>query len=1139
MPDHTNSSSPFTFPFPFPYPCYMGYQGHMLQPYPHPLLSETQQDGQNDKDEGSAESQEEQGIEYRDGMAFMSTVEEEPEQDAQVADAYGMGMMPFASHLPSDAFPNMPAYAYAYGYQPNQPIPMPVTQPERQQPSGLFDITPLSFEFHPYSEMRTDRLALPNGTVAVAVAMLRVRNLMTWKVPVDMLGNLVKAETPNGKPLPLAVKLIPTDPTFIQVFAKPGTKGKAIDHSLIPGRDHMVACVTAISGSNSEMGSIRFRISCTDKGVTTVSVDLKKMREMTGKKIPTKPVDDAQKKADGKKDGQGEASKDLGKDTAPTKSGAEKKDDITQLVASKGPSEHERAASTADRDKASQNADTSVPQSAAASGKATEPAHKADAARQPTQSPASQEKDATKAGSETGPIYRATVIPQYNRSFVPPTRPIQPPLPGAKIPQGTPWTDAVAAAFDAVKRDTIPNIKGDVTFIEETPKILQGLGFPNLPWVHDRAHLAREAMAKMSREDPDGHGVYRELLDGLSAWLLAPVAVFEPITHIGCVDILLDAVDQFGAPFLACCGLDVIYVNHQPRAQAIRIISIHSRDGIVKMLEEATEQGRMIAVSKKRLKSLTERWDVRGGKPSKTLRPKSAHGGQIPETWQMALEHQLAEERKNAAAKASRVAANAGKGKKKGKGGNQAANVRGTIDDGTKVRAFLKADRIAKVNDKARREAERQAKNGGTPASVRPGRATRNASQGGNRQNGSNKGGSGNNASQANRNRKHKGKKNSGNGASNGISGKGGSKPGMRQPQTSGGKGGNAGGKPFVDGSDGWKSPLMVAMDESDQRARKRLKQEQKKQRRAERKAEKRARQQEEAAAAKAKAAWQQGMTTAPSDATKPQAAAMDVKAKDADKTEGAKKPANAQDVVAAVTAAIGNGAMAKMADGASASAKSSKPSGTKAQQTVMLSRKQAQADGQRFAPGHGKTSKQGGNKPAKKVIVQNADVFMDDSGKTVRVPVKVDADTGTRKHTNAADKPSGGHTPKVDAKTEQGKPGPVTKAPGLNKARGQASPQAKAGGDVPSRHKTDVQAAQAKAKADMAAKPSQKLNPQAPPKPNAEGNAPKADGSKAGKPADAVGTMRPVRKRKAVRRRPGDKGKGVPERPTPDGDSK
>lgn len=1120
MPDHTNPPIPPTFPLPIPYPTgYLGYRGCYLpvsQPYPLHFPSAAQQDDRGDKEEPASQ---EQGLEYRDGMAFMPDEEEGPAQGVSRPDAYGM--MPLPSAFPYESFQDMPAYGYQ---QPVPTMPDAASQPATN-PSGPLSISPMSFELHPYSEMRVDRLVLPQDTVAVSVAMLRVRNLMAWKVPVDILGNFVKVETPNGHPIPMTVELIPTDPTFVQVFAKPGTEGKAIDRSLIPSRDHVVACVTAISGSNAYMNAVRFRISCTAKGIMTVSLDLRKMREMIGLTAPGKSTGDASENPDGNKGSK------ASKDSCPPEGTSNEAPAVGM-----GGAGHEEsgAKGNAERRKAESNKGASADadgrkEQQASDGETSEgdsavtPAPKMGDGQpkgEPTETPGG-------SGNETGPVYRATVIPQYNPNFVPPTRPIQPPLLGAKIPQGTPWTDAVAAAFDAVTRDTIPNITGDVTFLDETPKILRDIGFPNLPWVHDRAHLAREAMRKMNREDPDGHGVYRELLDGLSAWLLAPVAVFEPITHIGCVDILLDAIDQFGAPFIACCGLDITYPNHQPRVHAIRIISIHSRDGIVKMLEEATEQGRMIAVSKRRLKALTERWDVRGGRPTKTLRPKAAHGGQLPETWQMALASQADKESRIPTPKAGN-GARGGSGKagdggtgigtrakagNRGRGtGNQASSRsdrQKTPDDGTRVRAFLRADRAAKVADKARREAERQAKAGtaSTSTGARQGRAVRNASQQNCRQ------GSGTRTGQQAQpgSRKGDGRQPGGNGK---VGNRSGNQPvvGPRSSQRQGGKGSRS--KPVAaEVSDGWRTPLMDAMEASDQKERKRQKQERKRQRRAERKAEKRARQQQEAAASKDRQ---------PAGVSHPANAQTDgAGAKVGTRQAGGKAvpvSADIHDVLTAVTTAIGAGGMvgksnpaggtipsaAKGSNGASITDTPVRPG-----QTRQRSTRQERSDGQRVGRDGARTGTRNADRElvAKDGTSQSMDARMGQDGTPKQASPSTNAHEAN--HGSSSKPSSGTEGGKVSSK-EQTNDGTSMWAD-ADKVSNRGSKSRTDAKVAPNPRSETTRGLEAKAKAKAKAKAASEVKA--------------TDQS-----SEALVAMRPVRKKKATRRRPGDKGRGVPE---------
>lgn len=169
----------------------------------------------------------------------------------------------------------------------------------------------------------------------------------------------------------------------------------------------------------------------------------------------------------------------------------------------------------------------------------------------------------------------------------------------------TQWGAHVTRAFDALAANMDDGLPASVPLMSRTPDALRHLGFPDAPWEHDREHILRECAPMAWRHDTENHGIPLDVMASIPELLCRPVAVYEPSTYPGHVNIVVDGATVYGQLVTVCVSLDGAWSGAS--MPVIRVSSIHGKGNALTKIDEAIGRGALFYIDKPAIRSLAKR----------------------------------------------------------------------------------------------------------------------------------------------------------------------------------------------------------------------------------------------------------------------------------------------------------------------------------------------------------------------------------------------------------------------------------------------------------------------------------------------------------------------------------------------------
>lgn len=143
--------------------------------------------------------------------------------------------------------------------------------------------------------------------------------------------------------------------------------------------------------------------------------------------------------------------------------------------------------------------------------------------------------------------------------------------------------------------------------MDGTPAPLVSLGFPDLPWTHDVAHIVREFASQADRSDCENHGIPMDVMRALPDLLANPVGAYATPEYPDRINLILDAVTTLGVPIIACCVPDGHSWHKGKDIRAVRVMFIHGRNTLRGNLADSAVHGGIASMDAERLRDLFDR----------------------------------------------------------------------------------------------------------------------------------------------------------------------------------------------------------------------------------------------------------------------------------------------------------------------------------------------------------------------------------------------------------------------------------------------------------------------------------------------------------------------------------------------------
>lgn len=167
------------------------------------------------------------------------------------------------------------------------------------------------------------------------------------------------------------------------------------------------------------------------------------------------------------------------------------------------------------------------------------------------------------------------------------------------------WVEHIAEAFDALATGREDSLPANVPVMSRTPDLLRDIGFPDVPWEHDKAHILRECSPMTDEHDIESHGIPSDVMVSLPELLCRPVAVYEPSTYPEHVNVVVDGATIYGHPITVCVSLEKAWSGIlRPR---IHISSIHGKGNALTKIDEAIGRGRLFYLDRPAVRSIAKR----------------------------------------------------------------------------------------------------------------------------------------------------------------------------------------------------------------------------------------------------------------------------------------------------------------------------------------------------------------------------------------------------------------------------------------------------------------------------------------------------------------------------------------------------